>query len=564
MPTQIYLSSPFPITPKQTRADIVDLITPPSNASNSASDNVIDIESSPDTTVLHRHHALNIDDKLWSRRVPQPVFHPTNRLVDQKPVKSDRPSSTPPAQPDPFNTSGPSMTLSHGPIRHGSVFKTLDEGMQALYREEERRGHKWRMAQSRHDRSGCRKKQTLRCNRYYHRKAKHLPHLDPSDYRQGKTIKTDCNAHVNFNRIPNSTQWHVTTFDIMHNHEREVPVGGVATRPPTKRQKDLVKTLASDSQFTRGHISTLLQKENPDRPLEPRQISNMINKVRAEGRAEVNALGGDVASIIAKLQEKIQNGEGWRYHLRLDEKSTVVGLWWQSPEQAELGQRYYDIVINDNTYNRNQYHYPLDIGIAIDSHGMSRNIWYAFHALEDVETHEWVFRCHLDSAGRPPEVLASDRHPSLIAASGNTMPLTNHLFCLHHLDGNVAINLRPALGHQWESFTRDFWTTYRAVSPDEFQRLWTDLITKYPASESYLNRELYPCREKWAWAWVSHVFSAGVRTNGRVECENRVNKAFGGPKKTLLQLFTSLNERTVGQRAKEMVAVRQVSSQFHT
>ncbi|KAG2740233.1 hypothetical protein P692DRAFT_20753620, partial [Suillus brevipes Sb2] len=77
-------------------------------------------------------------------------------------------------------------------------------------------------------------------------------------------------------------------------------------------------------------------------------------------------------------------------------------------------------------------------------------------------------------------------------------------------------------------------------------------MAKFPRAHNYLG-EIYDCRERWAWAWVSHIFTAGIRTNGRVEVENRINKVFGGPKKTLLQLFNSLNERTDGQTVQEMV-----------
>ena len=88
------------------------------------------------------------------------------------------------------------------------------------------------------------------------------------------------------------------------------------------------------------------------------------------------------------------------------------------------------------------------------------------------------------------------------------------------------------------------------------------MITKYPAVAKYLNEELYECRNKWAWAWVSHAFTAGVHTNGHVESENRVNKVLGGPKKTLLQVFNSLNDWTEGQTVKEMTAACMVSD-FH-
>jgi hypothetical protein len=46
------------------------------------------------------------------------------------------------------------------------------------------------------------------------------------------------------------------------------------------------------------------------------------------------------------------------------------------------------------------------------------------------------------------------------------------------------------------------------------------------------------------------VFTAGVRTTGRVE-------VIGGPKKMFLQLFNGLNERTEDQKAKDLIQMRQ-------
>ncbi|KAJ7234079.1 hypothetical protein C8J57DRAFT_1090006 [Mycena rebaudengoi] len=133
------------------------------------------------------------------------------------------------------------------------------------------------------------------------------------------------------------------------------------------------------------------------------------------------------------------------------------------------------------------------------------------------------------------------------------MPLTFHLYCLHHLNGNVTTNLRAALGSDWDNFTRDFWVAYRAVSPQEFDFLWAKLCTQHPSARRYLDAELYPCRSHWAWAWVSNIFTAGVRTSGRVEGENRVNKSIGGPKKSFLQLFTGLNDRSEEQAANDLI-----------
>ncbi|KAJ7763796.1 hypothetical protein B0H16DRAFT_1265667, partial [Mycena metata] len=159
--------------------------------------------------------------------------------------------------------------------------------------------------------------------------------------------------------------------------------------------------------------------------------------------------------------------------------------------------------------------------------------------------------------------LVSDRGAPVISGASHTMPLTFHLFCLHHLDGNVTTNLCPVLGAEWDDFLRFFWVVYRAVSPAEFDRLWGTLCTRYPGAASYLNAKLYPCRSHWAWAWVTHIFTAGVRTTGRVEGESRINKIIGGPQKTNFQLFNGLNSRSEDQTTNDQINVRQSSRRQH-
>ncbi|KAF9457959.1 hypothetical protein BDZ94DRAFT_1115273, partial [Collybia nuda] len=54
---------------------------------------------------------------------------------------------------------------------------------------------------------------------------------------------------------------------------------------------------------------------------------------------------------------------------------------------------------------------------------------------------------------------------------------------------------------------------------------------------------------------IATKFSAGVKTNGRAEAENRINKIIGHPKKTLLEVFTGLNKRTEDQTALDLISM---------
>ncbi|KAJ7845042.1 hypothetical protein B0H14DRAFT_2358320, partial [Mycena olivaceomarginata] len=51
---------------------------------------------------------------------------------------------------------------------------------------------------------------------------------------------------------------------------------------------------------------------------------------------------------------------------------------------------------------------------------------------------------------------------------------------------------------------------------------------------------------------IGNIFTGAVRTTGRAEGENRINKIIGGPKKTFLQFFEGLNQRSQGQSTKEL------------
>lgn len=442
-----------------------------------------------------------------------------------------------------------SVAVVKGGIKVGQMFLNIETACNAVFSQQEQAGFKFRRGQTRRDTNGQIRRITLRCHQYGEYKPCHEKDIDPADFRVGKSAKTECMAHVNL--CQDGSLWRISLVDLVHNHGRYLPIGGSASRPPTEEQRKLVSGLATaNTKFSRAHISSLLNTQSVGHPLEPRQIGNIINSSRKEARDEVKRLGGDIHAIIRSLEEKNRTDPGWRYHLKVDpETSTVMAVFWQSPIQVELARRFGDVIINDNSYNKVDCQYPLNTGVIVDGHNGSRNIWYCFHRSEDADTFTWVLNCYLGDedlgdAIDAPEVFISDRHPSLVASVVVTLPTSFHVYCLYHMDGNIYDNLRLALGAEWVNFTRDFWATYRAISPEEFDRLWKHLIACYPSSKNYLEAQLYPCRSQWAWAWISMCFMAGIHTSGRSECEHWILKTIGGPKKTLFQVFNGLNEHT--------------------
>ena len=215
-------------------------------------------------------------------------------------------------------------------------FPSLDAAIIAVCDEEERLGHKWVKGQTKKT-GGEVRHITMCCNHYRLPTERHSVAIDPANHRRGRSNKTDCKAHVNIIRETESGLWILNVPDWVHNHAPEIPSGGNASRPPTKKLQDAISTIATTTNLDRADISTLI-KQHPEydskHPLEPRQITNMVNAARRNARNEVIGLGGDVNAVVGWLRERTD--QGWKYRLQIDDDQVVVGIWWQSPRQVEL------------------------------------------------------------------------------------------------------------------------------------------------------------------------------------------------------------------------------------
>src|SRR6266498_2125140 len=73
-----------------------------------------------------------------------------------------------------------------------------------------------------------------------------------------------------------------------------------------------------------------------------------------------------------------------------------------------------------------------------------------------------------------------------------------------------------------------------------FEERWASLLQKYPDASSYLQRQLYPCREAWVLCFTHRAFNAGVQSTQRVESYNSIIKNNVNGSTSLLEL-----ERTI-------------------
>jgi hypothetical protein len=237
-----------------------------------------------------------------------------------------------------------------------------------------------------------------------------------------------------------------------------------------------------------------------------------------------------------------------------------------NPSQVSLAKLYGEVIALDACEGRNAYKMSLVTFIVINGENRSRNIAYCLTETKDAEAFEWMFRV-LKAAVEHGyymrlKVVFTDRDAAMAKAIATVWPDVFHGDCIWHLVENIKKNLSKYFrGPRGEdlgdggdedrmgAFLDQFWETYRQGSPDTFDKAWERLLRRFPETIRYLTTQIYPCKEKWAWAWVGSRFTAGMRTTGRVESEHYVYKLLElGPGSNLLDLFEKLCDRSTQQQ----------------
>ena len=60
----------------------------------------------------------------------------------------------------------------------------------------------------------------------------------------------------------------------------------------------------------------------------------------------------------------------WKIYVRHSgNEKRLSGIFWMSPSQQDLYQRFYDIVLNDNTCKTNKYNMYLSVFMVKDNYG---------------------------------------------------------------------------------------------------------------------------------------------------------------------------------------------------
>ncbi|RHZ55115.1 hypothetical protein Glove_420g99 [Diversispora epigaea] len=211
-----------------------------------------------------------------------------------------------------------------------------------------------------------------------------------------------------------------------------------------------------------------------------------------------------------------------------------------SPTQIALWLKYHDVVLNDNTAKTN----PLVSD-------------------ETTESYKWILKYTKNTIMIESLVFVTDAYPAADATIEQIYVTTYQIHCIFHISENLPKNLKSKLCNQYNDFVHNFYLCRNSIYKELFYEKWTNLIEKYSSVKGYLIRVLYPsrtgrieknrtdsdfcsfdqCRQAWARAFTSKIFTAGIQTTSCVEGLNNIIKRELKVSSTLCDIANVLDAR---------------------
>jgi hypothetical protein len=369
-----------------------------------------------------------------------------------------------------------------------------------------------------------------------------------------------------------SPKWHITELNLSHNHDMDPSLSQFVRLSPSMLQTiQMCAAIGEGPQLAKK----ILQHKNPDSTFKVTEIQSRHKAYKKEAKPAVASQTLQLLLLLSQRPFTPDTQNGWYYKSMFDSENRLTRLFWMSPIQRQLYQRYHDVIVNDSTMQTNRLGLTLNCTVVVDATFKTRLVACALIRHETQSDYEWVFAQLKDaSGGIEPKVVMVDEHTAVDAACPKVFPMAHVVNCIWHIYENIRRNISNVLDeNKFKLFSGQFKKAMDSVTPSAFYKIWRELLRNVcdhrveadlldpenemmytgPAGEPL--KRLFKRRRHWAGPWVQAVFTAGMRSTQRVEKSHHLIKMMKVNSKTSLSdLLEAICEKVDGELYKAVIS----------
>ncbi|XP_050382052.1 putative protein FAR1-RELATED SEQUENCE 10 [Argentina anserina] len=343
--------------------------------------------------------------------------------------------------------------------------------------------------------------------------------------RERKSVRCGCDAKLYLTKetVDGISQWYVSQFSNVHNHEL-LEDDQVRLLPAYRKIQEADQErilLLSKAGFPVNRIVKVLELEKGVQPGQlpfiEKDIRNFIRtckKAVQDSDALLNEKReNDMLELLDTCKSMTERDPGFVYDYTIDDYEKVENIAWSYGDSVRAYTVFGDVVAFDTTYRSITYGLLLGVLFGIDNHGKA--IFLGCVLLHDESSHSfsWALQAFIGfMRGRSPQTILTDIDSGLRDAIARELPNTRHVISIWHILSKISSWFSLPLGTQYGNFKAEFDMLSHLESVEDFEHQWNILVAQYGlVSDKHIGL-LYSSRESWSLSYIRGYFLARTLT----------------------------------------------------
>ncbi|GJV44215.1 FAR1-related sequence 10 [Tanacetum coccineum] len=372
--------------------------------------------------------------------------------------------------------------------------------------------------------------------------------------RDRKSVRCGCDAKMYLTKeiVDGVTQWYVSQFSNIHNHElleddqvRLLP----AYRKIQESDQDRI-VLLTKAGFPVNRIVKVLELE---KGVQPGQLPFIEKDVRNFVRTckktvqETDALLTekkeiDMLALLEICRVTAQRDDGFVYNYTTDENGKVENFSWAYGDSIRAFSVFGDVVTFDTMYRSITYNMVLGAWFGIDNQGKPFLLGCVLLQDETSRSFSWALQTFIRFLrGNHPQTIITDLGSGLGDAIATELPNTKHVICIWHVMSKLSSWFSQSLGLQYPEFKSEFELVCHLENIEHFENQWSHLVARFGVDSDKHVALLYSYRASWAVAYVRGYFLARAMTIDYMKSIDKFMKNILSPNSSFKNFFEQVS-----------------------
>lgn len=339
--------------------------------------------------------------------------------------------------------------------------------------------------------------------------------------RDRKSVRCGCDAKLYLTKeiVDGTTQWYVSQFSNVHNHEL-LEDDQVRLLPAYRKIQEADQErilLLSKAGFPVNRIVQVLELEkgvqSGQLPFIEKDIRNFVRNCKKIVQENDTLLSekreNDTMELLEACKSLAERDVNFVYDYTTDENNKVENIAWSYGNLIDLYPVYGDVVTFDTTFRSITYGLLLGVWFGIDNNGKEIFIGCVLLQDESSQSFTWALQFLIRfMRGQHPQTILTDIDSSLRDAIASELPNTKHVICLWHVLSKLSSWFSLLLGLQYEDFKTEFDMLCHMESIAEFEHQWNLLVARFGLVSDKHIALLFEYRSSWPLSYTRNSFLA--------------------------------------------------------